>query len=897
MAPLIRFESKLFYFLWTGLITCLLSGCLPEPSQKWADGKSKKKVSWRKKNPEPLSPQPFLKNSPTVVIQNAKIYTATGKVHSSGTIILKNGKIWDLSEKPVNPPKGAQVIDAQGMVVTPGLIDVHSHMGVYPSPMVDAHHDGNEMVRPNTADVWAEHGFWPQDPDLWRAVAGGTTMLQVLPGSGNLIGGRSFTTKLILKNSAREMRHPTAPQGLKMACGENPKRVHKKTKMMSRMGVIAGFRKAFQEAVEYKRKSSSGLVEKRDLVLETLSKVLDNEILVHIHCYRADDISNMLDIAKEFGFTIRTIQHGLEAYKIADRLAREQVGVATWADWWGFKAEAFDGIGGNAALLKEAGGKPIIHSDSAIDARFLNVEAAKAMVEGHKLGLKITEDEALQWITINAAWALGLDKETGSLVEGKDADVVIWDGSPFSIESKAQYVFINGQLVFDRKKNLRQQSDVEVGYRGLNLFDGRNFAPPQPPLTMDYLAKFPEKNTQNPMDLAQDFIINNVTAFIEGAWKTKTQILVTDGTIKAIDPTKTPEGIYTIDGSGRYLTPGFVQSRTTHGIVDIELDGQAQDMKADGIVRPDHKTQWSIDTSGPRTQIFMAQGVLNQIVAPRGGLISGSASAFQSFDGSPPTPPIAVFGDLKPYPHEEKGKSSKGHSWSLWEKLFHESSQFQKTGSAPKSNGDHFSTEVLKSFLPAAQGKIPLVIKANRAGDISNLIRFMDVVKSQYGFSPKLVIQGGSEAWKASEQLAKRSIPVMTTPSLQTPLSFLQMNSRFDLAARLAAKGVPLIINDSAEYGVPRIRQEAGVAIRYGLSEEKALKAITSTPAKVFGLKGGSLKEGAEASMTLWSAKPTEPTSQALNVWIKGTLQDLKTRRLLLGTKYLKKMDETEEEK
>ncbi|RMG14282.1 MAG: amidohydrolase, partial [Deltaproteobacteria bacterium] len=362
-------------------------------------------------------------------------------------------------------------------------IDTHSHIGVYPIPWADAHSDGNEMTSPNRADVWAEHAFWPQDPSIWRAVAGGVTTIQVLPGSANLIGGRSFVAKLKPGVSAREMRFPGAPQGLKIACGENPKRVYgtQGRAPMTRMGNTAGFRAAFQKAQEYRRRWKKyerdlAAWEKkkphqtdppdppaRDLKLETLAKVLDGEILVHNHCYRADDMSKQLDLAREFGFRIRSFHHGLEAYKIRHRLAEEGVAVSTWADWWGFKMEAFDGVPQNLAMLSAAGVRAIVHSDSASDIRRLNQEAAKGMTAGRKVGIEVSEDEALKWITLNPAWALGIEKETGSIEPGKMADLVLWDRTPFSVYAQPLKVWIDGELVFDRARDLKHISDFELG--------------------------------------------------------------------------------------------------------------------------------------------------------------------------------------------------------------------------------------------------------------------------------------------------------------------------------------------------------------------------------------------------------------------------------------------------
>jgi imidazolonepropionase-like amidohydrolase len=433
-------------------------------------------------------PAPYT-GAPAVVLTRGTVMTAAGDVFSPGYVVLRGGRIVAVGAGEAAATSGATLIDASGMYITPGVIDTHSHMGVYALPGVDAHEDGNELTRPTTPEVWAEHGFWPQDPSLFRAVAkGGVTTVQVLPGSGNLIGGRSFVAKLRPSTSARLMRFPGAPQGLKMACGENPKRVYgsKGAAPMTRMGNVAGFRRAFQEAVEYRRhwlkydrdlevwkkehaqdadnEEDPPEPPERDLSLETLAAVLDGDILVQNHCYRADEMHIMLDLAQEFGFEIRSFHHGLEAYKLRDRLAQEGVAVSTWADWWGFKLEAFDGIPQNAALLTQAGVRTVIHSDSETEICHLNQEAAKAVAAGRKIGVALDDNDALRWITANPAWVLGIEDETGTLEVGKMADVVVWDRHPLSVYARPRKVFIDGDLVFDRDApNTWRRSDFELG--------------------------------------------------------------------------------------------------------------------------------------------------------------------------------------------------------------------------------------------------------------------------------------------------------------------------------------------------------------------------------------------------------------------------------------------------
>jgi len=417
--------------------------------------------------------------SEPVLIVNATILTGTGERIDNGSILMSDGRIERVSDGPQEVEAGdAKVIDAGGRWVTPGLIDAHSHLGVYAAPHVKALSDGNEATDPVTADVWAEHSIWPQDPGFSRALAGGVTSLQVLPGSANLIGGRGVTLKNIPSVSYQGMKFPGAPYGLKMACGENPKRVYgdKGRSPSTRMGNVAGYREQWIEAQRYihdweeyenrKPGKNGGATEpKRDLRLETLAGALKGEILVHMHCYRADEMLTILDMADEFGYKVTAFHHGVEAYKIADTLAERGVCAALWADWWGFKAEAYDGIQENIALVdRPPGSCAIVHSDSSEGIQRLNQEAAKAMTRGRRVGMDIEPERAIGWITSNAAKALGILEQTGTLETGKMADVVLWNGNPFSVYAQADQVYIDGALLYDRSDPSRQPlSDFELG--------------------------------------------------------------------------------------------------------------------------------------------------------------------------------------------------------------------------------------------------------------------------------------------------------------------------------------------------------------------------------------------------------------------------------------------------
>jgi len=393
--------------------------------------------------------------STATLITGATVLTGTGERLEGADVLLADGRIAAVGAGL--DAGGAEVIDASGKWVTPGVIDVHSHLGAYPSPGTQSHSDGNEMTAPVTAEVWVEHSVWPHDPGFTTALAGGVTALQVLPGSANLIGGRGVTLKNVPGRNVMDMKFPGAPQGLKMACGENPKRVYggRGLAPSTRMGNVAGYRAAWIDAADYRDKMKAaadgkGEAPKRDLKLETLAGVLDGEIIVHNHCYRGDEMSIMLEIAREFGYKVGTFHHAVEAYKIADLLAEADTCAAVWADWWGFKMEAYDGIRENAALLDAAGACAVIHSDSPIGIQRLNQEAAKVMGAAARAGLDIPPERAIRWITSNAAKSLGVQDQTGTLEAGKMADVVVWDGNPFSVYTRAERVFIDGALAYER---------------------------------------------------------------------------------------------------------------------------------------------------------------------------------------------------------------------------------------------------------------------------------------------------------------------------------------------------------------------------------------------------------------------------------------------------------------
>jgi imidazolonepropionase-like amidohydrolase len=400
--------------------------------------------------------------SPETLIRNATVLTITHGTLQNTDVLLRNGKIAAIG-KNLNASADARVIDGTGKYVMPGIIDCHSHS------MLDTINEGTLSVTSmvHTADV-----LNVTDVDLYRELAGGVTTLNLLHGSANPIGGLNTVVKIKYGRPASEFIFPGAMPGIKFALGENVKRSStpntpgvQRRYPNTRMGVEETIRDAFIRARDYKKawdeyranagKDKNLVPPRRDLQLEPLVEVLEGKRYVHAHCYVASEILMLLNLADEFGFKIRTLQHVLEGYKVAKEIAAHGAGASIFADSWGYKIEAYDAIPYNAAIMTRAGVVVSMNSDSDERARRLNIEAAKAMHWGD-----LTEEQALRLVTINPAMQLGIQDRVGSIEVGKDADIAIWNGHPFSVYSRVDTTFIDGAVYFDRQQDLARRADL-----------------------------------------------------------------------------------------------------------------------------------------------------------------------------------------------------------------------------------------------------------------------------------------------------------------------------------------------------------------------------------------------------------------------------------------------------
>jgi len=848
--------------------------------------------------------------SRTTVIRNATILTAAGPQIDNGSVLLQNGKVVAVGQT-VNAPADAVVIDAAGKWVTPGVIDTHSHLGVYAAPGIESLQDGNEMTSPNTAEVSTEHAIWPQDPQFELALAGGVTTMHILPGSANLFGGRSVTVKNVPARTADAMKFPGAPYGLKIACGENPMRVYgsKNSAPATRMGNVAGYRKAWQSATEYRakwqewKKSGSDPAKKpdRNLQLETLMGVLDGEIRIQNHCYRADEMATMIDISKEFGFKIASFHHAVEAYKIRDLLAANDICASMWADWWGFKLEAYDGITQNIALVHEAGACAIVHSDSADGIQRLNQEAAKAIRAGAEAGITISRADAVKWLTINPAKALGIEKMTGSLEPGKNADVVIWSGDPFSAYAHADRVFIDGAQIFDRADTSRTpRSDFQIGLlppppgsdRGqVGVRPGSD--PGLTPPAARPAAGTPAAAPRTVPATGEAIAITNARILpVSGPAIDRGTVVIRGGRIAAVGAgVAAPSGARIVDAGGKTVTPGFIDSGIQTGIVEIPLsaDGTADENTTDARVSAAFNVVDAFNGNSAVIPVTRVEGITRALITPGGtGNVLVGQGAVMDFTGaqvpaSVTRAPAVMVGLLGEQGAGVAGGSRVTAILRLRE-ILQDAQDYalnRVAFNAAQRREYSRSRLDLEALQPVLKGQIPLAIQANRASDLLAAIRLADE------FKLRLVLLGASEGWMVAPQLAQAKVPVVVKPLTDIP-TFDSLGATLENAARLSRAGVTIALASFDTQNSRNLRQEAGNAIANGMARDAALQAVTLTPARLWGVADriGSIEVGKDADVVIWSGDPFELTTGADRVFIKGVEVPKDTRQKALLAKY-----------
>jgi imidazolonepropionase-like amidohydrolase len=809
---------------------------------------------------------------PPLAFKGATIHTAAGPAIAKGTLVVHEGKITAVGGPDTPIPMGATVIDAAGKTIIPGLVDTHSHIGIYPRPSVPAHSDGNEGSGPVQSGLRALDAIWPDDPGIRMAVAGGITCANIMPGSGNVIGGQTLYVKLRGRTIDEMRLVPGAVLGgLKMANGENPKSFNfgrNKVAPATRMKLAALQRAEFVKAREYKRKweeyakAKKGPEPERDPAMESLLEVLDRKRTVHFHSHRADDLLTAVRLSKEFGFEL-VLQHATEGYRVASELAAAKVPASlTLVDSPGGKLEAMGVLEENAAALVKAGVKVAINTDDYItESRFFLRTGAIAVRGG------MTEDEALKALTIHPAGMMHLDDRLGSLAAGKDADFVLLSGSPFSAYTQVLATYIDGKKRFDRSRH----RDWTYQAGGFAVPDGDRL-PPTPPAVKPLAAvRVPDL----PADAAKPTATSRRFAVVAGRVHTVGQgtiergvILVEDGKIAAVgtlDKVEIPGGTPVLRAA--VVTPGLIDASSCVGLsggANVAAD-QDQDEKSD----PNQADLRALDGFNPNEgllEFIRREGVTTIHAMPgRQNVIAGQTGIFRTFGRTAeamairfPAGILVNLGEVPKAAYPGKAPTTRMATAALVR------TALAKARGKDAKDGKH---EALRLALDR---KVPVLFAAHRADDLLTGLR----LAKEFGLDCRLEL--ATEGYLIAEELAKAKVPVVVHPPMQRAGSSMETyHSQLANAAVQAGKGVPLAIGTSFEGYVPKtrvLRHEAAVAAVNGLGHDKALAAITLDAAKILGIEKerGSIESGKVADLVLYDGDPFEHTTHVTGTLIEG---------------------------
>ncbi len=871
-----------------------------------------------------------LKTGGNVFIRNATVITL-GKPGTlpKASILVRQGKILEIGID-LKKPDGVAEISAEGLFVIPGMIDTHSHMAIQGGV--------NEATLSIVPEVRVNDVVDGDDPTIYRALAGGTTSARLLHGSANTIGGQDVVIKLRPGQAGRDLilRDSRRPQGVKFALGENvTRRVGRFP--VTRMGVEATIERAFQDGAAYSRlwsdwkqanakdPAKAGPSPRRDLRLEALASIVNGEMKIHSHCYRADEILMLLRTAERHNIKVQSLQHVLEGYKVAAEIAAHGASASTFSDWWAYKIEAFDAVPANAAILTEAGANAVIKSDDPELVRHLNLEAAKSVKYGG-----MAEEKALAMVTINAARELGLDHRLGTIEVGKDADLAIFDAHPLDTLSQCRLTLVNGEIQF--------QSD-------------RNLADALKPKKLGSLARRIKKSPQMEAHFKEDVDHRKVRAFVGGRVHTVDGptisggvVIVNGNTIQAVGgpETKVPNGAEVFDLKGFDLWPGMIDSGSKVGLFEVGSLRETQDVSDSATFQPELTTSSALNAASELIPVTRANGVLSVLAQPAGGLISGQSSV-ANLDGwiasqmvikdkvalhvqipsfiPPREPSIRAVGRTLSGCACEEMATSQDHSHEAMadepspggpgdaernqartrrrqrlEELadqFKMAIRYQEAKSMAQADRREFKTDPrMESLMPYAKGEKPVIFEANHRSEI------LDALQLTKALNLKAIISGGHEAWKVATELKSANVPVLIGGVLKLPTeSFDPYDSSYTNALKLHSQGVKFAIQSGG--GGPdeataarNLPFEAGTAAAFGLPEEIALRSVTLSPAEILGIADqiGSITPGKKANLVVSRGSILQATTVVELLIIDGRVMKPESRHTKLAEKYRERL-------
>jgi imidazolonepropionase-like amidohydrolase len=826
-----------------------------------------------------------------VAYRGARIHTAAGAPVDNGVLVVHKGKVLAVGPADATPvPDGAVVIDVTGKTIIPGLVDTHSHIGIWPRPHVPANQDGNEGSGPVQPGLRALDAIQPDDPGIRIALAGGVTTANIMPGSGNVIGGQTVYVKL-RGRTIEDMRVPSATVlgGLKMANGENPKRANFEARKMApatRMKVAALQREQFVKARDYQkkwdayRKAANGRREPagagatppdRDIDLEPLVEVLQRKRTVHFHSHRADDLMTAVRLAREFNFEL-VLQHATEGYRVARELAENKIPVSlTLVDSPGGKPEVAGLLEENAAILDKAGVKVAINTDDSItESRFLLRTGAIAVRGG------MSEEAALRALTLHGAQLLHLDDRLGSLAAGKDADFVVLSGPPFSVYTHVLETYIDGARVFDRSR----QKDWAYQAGGFALADPQRLpkvppdAKPLPAVKAPALppgAAAPEGSS--PARLA---VLAGRVHTVAGEPLRDAVVLIEGGKVRAVGPrgkVTIPSGTPVLTAA--VVTPGLIDAHTVVGLsggLNVRAD-QDQDESSDPN-QADLRVLDGFNPNEPLLEFLRTQGVTVVHAVPgRANVIAGQTGVFRTAGRTAeamclrfPAGLLVNLGEVPKQTYPGRKPTTRMGTAALVRNAF-----TQAQSRRPEGEDKRPRDVKLLALRLALDGKVPVIFAAHRSDDLATALRLARE------FKLKARLDLATEGYLMADLLRKAKVPVVVHPTMQRAGSMETYHSHLGNAAVLAGHKIPLAIGSGVEDYVPKtrvLRHEAAMAMANGLGYNRALAAVTLDAARILGIdaRRGSLEPGKAADLVLYDGDPFEHQTHVTYTVIDGKI-------------------------
>ncbi|HUG89432.1 MAG TPA: amidohydrolase family protein [Planctomycetaceae bacterium] len=825
-----------------------------------------------------------------VLIRGGTVLTGTGQTLDDTSILVRGGRIAAIGPD-LRPDEGMAVIDATGRFVMPGIIDTHSHIMI--SGGVN---EGTQSIVP---EVRIRDVVNTASESEYRALAGGTTAARLFHGSANVIGGQDAVVKLKHGRTAREHVLADAPQGVKFALGEN---VKFKTARFpnTRLGVEATLNRAFLEAVDYRREwmeheaalrrdesrqvgggdgaqnaAERRLAPRRDLRLEALADIVNHQKFIHSHCYRSDEILMLLRVASNLGIRVWSLQHVLEGYKVAPEIVAHGASCSTFADWWAYKVEAYDAIPHNAALLKEAGANVVIKSDDAELVRHLNLEAAKTVRYG-----SMPPDDALQCVTLNAARELGLQDRIGSIEIGKDADLAIFSGHPLNPFSRCETTLIEGEVYFSRRHAPTAMS-AEAAARSAS----------PPPLVFP-----PAEIRQRKLDLAESptgrYAIVGATLYPVDAPVIPVGTIVIDGgriaAIGPIEQVSVPGDAKAIDGAGLHVTPGFIDAGTTLGLVEIGKVRETHDYAESGSLQPDLRAGVGLNPDSELIPVARAGGITTVLVRPTGGIISGQASLARLAGWTAPEMVLDYEAALViNWASGERGKDRQDEL----RRFLDEGRLYDRLRTEAEREGRRapIADPRLEALRPYLNRHKPVLIEADSRREIAEALLFAETEKL------RIIIGGGTDAWKLADELKARDVPVIVGPVMRAPIeSYDPFDAPYANPGRLFEAGVRFCIRSNNASNSRNAPFEAAMAVAHGLPEHEALRAVTLSAAEILGFadQAGSLTPGKQADLIIADGTPLWQTTQIKGAFVAGRPFNAETRQTRFYDRYRQRLEE-----